>query len=110
LLSKGFKPPSLSEVELKKLLLEAINAADNPQDLETYHAIYDHPERGLTTDDSIHCIEGNWTYGRAPEWNPDEWQWKYGLYGESVDGDEITVVVAVDTANRMFDIVTRWRE
>lgn len=107
---KGFKPPSLSESELRKLLLEAINKAYDPQDLETYHALYDHPERGLTTDDTIHCIEGTWTYGRPPEWNPDEWQWKYQLHGKSVDGDEITVLVAVDTANRLFDIVTRWRQ
>lgn len=64
----------------------------------------------MTTDDTIHAIEGSWTYGRKPEWNKDEWQWKYRLNGKSVDSDDITVIVAVDTANRLFDIVTRWRD
>ncbi len=40
----------------------------------------------------------------------DEWQRHYEIDTESVDGDKITIVVAVDTVRREFTVVTRWRE
>jgi hypothetical protein len=60
-------------------------------------------------DDVIHGLERNWTFDRPPEFNEDEWQWKYRIATESIDGDEIVIVIAVDTANRSFEVVTRWK-
>jgi len=77
--------------------------------VETYHARFDHLERGLSADDVIHGLERDWKFDRKPEFNQDEWQWKYRLATESVDGDEIVVVIAVDAANRSFEVVTRWK-
>ena len=62
-----------------------------------------------TADDVIHGLERDWKFDRKPEFNQDEWQWKYRLATESVDGDEIVVVIAVDAANRSFEVVTRWK-
>ena len=106
--TKGYIPKQLDEASLRKLILEALNnAPDNSP--ETYHAKYHHPERGLSLDDVIHGLEGPWTFDRPPEFNQDEWQWKYRIATESIDGDPIVIVVAVDTASRSFYVITRWR-
>jgi hypothetical protein len=35
--------------------------------------------------------------------------WKYRIATESVDGGELTIIIAVDSANRTFEVVTRWK-
>jgi hypothetical protein len=107
--TEGYIPRHLSEAELKKLLLEALDNAPESGSLETYHARFDHPERGLSVDDVIHGLEREWKFERKPEFNKDEWQWKYRIATESIDGDEIVIVIAVDTATRSFEVVTRWK-
>lgn len=103
--SEGHVPEPLSRSELRTLVLDAIQDNPNP---ETYHALYDHPERGITSDDVIHALEGEWTIARR-SFNRDEWQWKYEIDGFTIDEDPITIIIAVDTANRDFTVVTRWR-
>ena len=103
--SEGHVPHPLSLSELRTLVLDAIQNTPNP---ETYHALYDHPERGITSDDVIHALEGEWTIARR-SFNRDEWQWKYEIAGFTIDEDPITIIIAVDTADRHFTVVTRWR-
>jgi hypothetical protein len=103
--SEGHVPQPLSPAELRKLVLDAVEDNPNP---ETYHALYDHPERGITTDDVIYALEGEWTIARR-SFNRDEWQWKYEIDGYTIDEEPITIIIAVDTANRDFTVVTRWR-
>lgn len=107
--SKGYIPSHLDEAGLKSLLLEALVNVPGLGTVETYHARFDHPERGLSVDDVIHGLERDWTFDRKPEFNQDEWQWKYYIATESIDGDEIVIVIAVDAANRSFEVVTRWK-
>ncbi len=104
----GYCPPYLSEGELKALVLEALANAPGPERLETYHARFDHLERELSIDDVIYGLERAWTYERPPEFNQAEWQWKYRIATETIDGDPLIIVIAVDTANRSFEVVTRW--
>lgn len=107
--TKGYIPEHLSEAALKKLLLEALEDAPEWSSPETFHALFDHLERELSTDDVIHGIESDWKFERPPNFSHEHWQWKYYLAAKSVDGDPITIIVAVDTANRKFEIITRWR-
>jgi hypothetical protein len=104
----GYIPSHLGEEDLRHLISEALDHApdSNP---ETFHARFDHLERGLSVDDVIHGLERPWVYERPPEFNRDEWQWKYMIATESIDGDSIVIIVAVDTANRSFQVITRWR-
>jgi hypothetical protein len=104
----GFTPPSLSETELKSLLVEALDDAPGWRSQETFHARFDHLERGLSMDDIIHGIKGDWKFERQPEFNASEWQWKYRIAAKTIDEDPLTIIVAVDTANRTFEVVTRW--
>lgn len=100
----------LNEEELRRLVLDAINATTYAETLETYHALYEHSERGIETGDVVHGLEGAWQFQRNPQFNRDHWQWKYYIAAETVDGDPITIVIAVDSWRREFTVVTRWRE
>jgi hypothetical protein len=104
---KGYRPPYLSEGDLKAIVKDALEEAPGHHN-ETYHARFDHPERGITLDDVIYGLEREWKYERTPIFNEDEWQWKYRIVTETVEGDELTIIIAVDTANRRFEVLTRW--
>lgn len=107
---QGKVPDPLTREELTTLILDAINATTYAEAIETYHALYGHMDRGIVTDDIIHGLESEWTFERRPQFNRTTWQWKYYIAAETVDGDAITIVIAVDTWRREFVTVTRWRK
>jgi len=63
----------------------------------------------LSLDEVVHGLERDWHYERTPEFNEAEWQWKYRIASETVDGDLLTIIIAVDSVNRSFEVVTRWK-
>jgi Domain of unknown function (DUF4258) len=105
----GYIPPELTEAELRALVQDALENAPGWGNIETFHARFHHLDRGITLDDVIHGLERPWVLERKPEFNKDEWQWKYRIATETVDGDPIVILIAVDTTNRTFDVVTRWK-
>jgi hypothetical protein len=105
--TEGYRPPSKTEAELAAILRDALDSAPGPQN-ETFHARFDHPERGISLDDVIHGLMRPWHYERPPEFNEKEWQWKYRLATVNIEGEPLTIIIAVDTANRRFDVITRW--
>lgn len=107
---KGVIPKALTKEQLKKLVVDAINATTYHDTLETYHALYDNRERGIDNEDVIHGLERDWEFERDPLFNPESWQWKYYVATETIDGDPITVVIAIDSWRKEFRTVTRWRE
>jgi len=107
--SEGTIPPPLSEEQLKKLILEAIDDAADIDNPETYHALFGHLDRGLQTDDVIHGLEEEWQFDRPPLFNRFHWQWKYYIDTENIDGVPILILIAVDTRDRSFEVITRWR-
>ncbi|MGO9124971.1 MAG: hypothetical protein ACLP6G_08770 [Terriglobales bacterium] len=107
---KGTQPTSLTEEKLKKLIHEAIDDAADTNNPETFHALFGHLDRGLQTNDVIHGLEREWKFERPPVFNRDFWQWKYYIETESVSGDAITIIVAVDSLRREFEVITRWRQ
>ena len=107
--SHGVIPPAKTAAELRKLVLEAIQKAPDYEGLESYHALYEHLERGLSTDDVIHALESDWHLKRS-YFNEKFWQWKYEIDSESIDEEPITIIIAVDSWRREFTVVTRWRE
>jgi hypothetical protein len=108
--TKAYRPPCLSEADLKVLIMDALSSSPGPNNLETYHARFDHIERGISADDVIHGLERDWKFERPPTFNEDEWQWKYRISTETIDGDELTIVIAVDTRARSFEVVTKWNQ
>jgi len=106
----GYIPTHLSESDLRVLVLEALEGSPDENAKETFHARFDHLERNLSLDDVMHGLERPWTFERPPEFNKDKWQWKYRIATESIDGEPLVIIIAVDTANRSFEVVTRWRQ
>jgi hypothetical protein len=106
----GYIPPCLSEEELRALISDALGNWPGSVPGFTFHALFDHLDRNLSQDDIIHGLERQWKFDRAPVFNHDEWQWKYFIATESIDGDGLLIIIAVDTANRSFEVITRWRE
>ena len=104
----GTIPPPLSAERLRKLILEAIDDAADHDNPETYHARYDHPERGLQIDDVLYGLEREWRFERPPQFNKKFWQWKYYIDTENIDSRRITIIIAVDTQDRSFEVITRW--
>jgi hypothetical protein len=104
----GYRPPCLSEDDLKALVREALARAPEHGN-ETYHARFDHLERGISSDDVIHGLERDWHFERPPEFNEDEWQWKYRIATENIEGEFLLILIAVDTQDRSFEVVTKWK-
>jgi len=104
-----FIPEPLTEEQLRRLLTEAIDRLEDFTNPETFHAIFGHVDRGIQTDDVLFGLERPWHFERPPVFNKKEWQWKYRLATQSIDGDAITIIVAVDSPRGEFWIVTRWR-
>jgi hypothetical protein len=106
----GKIPPPLNLEELRKLVLEAIDESAGTRNPETFHARFGHLERDLQIDDVIHGLEQPWSFDRAPVFNKFHWQWKYYIATENIDCDPILIVIAVDTLDRSFEVITRWRQ
>ena len=107
---QGVVPNPLTEVQLRKLVLDAMDASSYAETLETYHALYGHMDRDITHGDVIHGLQAPWNFERPPVFNKGSWQWKYYIAAETVDGDPITIIIAVDSWRREFIVVTRWPE
>ena len=105
----GYIPPELTVDQLRALVRDALENAPGWGNIETFHARYHHLDRGITLDDVIHGLEQPWVLERKPEFNKHEWQWKYRLATETVDGEPIVIVIGVDTVNSTFHVVTRWK-
>ena len=71
---QGVIPNPLTEEELRKLVLDALNATTYAETLETYHALFGHMERNIEHSDVIHGLESDWQFERPPKFNRDEWQ------------------------------------
>jgi hypothetical protein len=107
---EGKIPPPLSEEQLRRLILEAIDDAADWDNPETFHARFGHLDRGLQTDDILHGLEEDWQFDRPPVFNEFHWQWKYYIDTENTDGTPILIIVAVDSLDRSFEVITRWRK
>lgn len=107
---QGTVPTPLSVAALRKLVLEAIDDAADTHNPETFHARFGHLDRELQIDDIIHGLEQRWSFDRPPAFNKSNWQWKYYIATENIDGEPILIVIAVDTLDRSFEVITRWRQ
>ena len=112
MLSKGKRPKPLSRRELKKLVDEALAKGAyvgyEECQIETIHARFDHSERELDVNDVLHGLKRNWESSKPDHFEEFFWQWHYIIETEDIEGEPLAVVVAVDSLNRSFEVVTRW--
>lgn len=91
-------------------MVDALQNAPAGGSTETFHARFHHLERGIQIDDVVFGIETTWTSCRPLRFNKKFWQWNYEIRTETADEEPLTLIVAVDTANRVFEVITRWTE
>jgi FPC/CPF motif-containing protein YcgG len=108
--AKGIKPKPLSAPELKKLMVEYLQKAPDTDNPESWHALFHHLERGIQTDDVIYGIKADWKRFKVLPFKEYFWQWNYRIETQNADEKSLTLVVAVDTANREFEVITRWTD
>jgi len=76
--------------------------------MPTLHSNFDHLDRKIDFNDVVHGLSREWRSCKPDEFNADEWQWKYEIATQDVEGRDFTIIVALDPKNLRVTIVTRW--
>ena len=105
--SSGKRPSPLSPAQVRKIVLEAIESESYK---ETTHASLDHPERLISINDVLHGLEQSWTACNPEEFSDWHWQWKYRIATTDLDDEALVVIVAIDTRNKSFEVITRFHD
>jgi len=75
-----------------------------------FHARFDHLDRVISLDGVIYGIKRDWSFERPPEFNNDQWQWKYQITTRTVEEDPLILITAVNTVDRTFEVITKWKK
>lgn len=84
-----------------------------PRIVETgFYSFTDHldgrsDERGIP-DHEVLRVVGQGNIAEDPVWDEDYGNWKVKMTGSTVDGDSITVVLAVDLEDEFLDLITAY--
>jgi len=62
-------------------------------------------ERDISMADIFNVIETG-TIERRPEWNEDEREYNYFMVGKDIEGDRLTLKVAISTQDEMLTFIT----
>lgn len=75
---------------------------------ESFHSAEERSYRNVSQDDILHMLEGAWRLANEPEYDEAHRNWKYKLAGHDIEGDELVLVVAVDTDEQRITIITKF--
>ena len=105
--SSGFHAPALSEEDLRQAVTRIVLYGTL---LESKHSAQDRDYRNISEDDILAMLEGDWSLIQPVEWNAVHRNWKYKLRGADLDGDELVLVVVVNTELNRIDVITKFQE
>ena len=103
--SSGGRPLSLAEPELRVAITRIVHYGTVWQ---TRHAGQERDYRNVSDDDIQHMLLGSWVLERKPEWSDPHRNWKYRLRGTDIEGDELTLIVALNTGEQKISVVTKF--
>jgi hypothetical protein len=103
--SSSDRPRPLSELELRMAVTQIVQHGTVWQ---TRHAGKDRDYRNISDDDIQYLLLGSWVLKRHPEWSEDHRNWKYRLLGRDIEGDELTLIVAVNTDEQTLAVITKF--
>lgn len=98
-------PGPLSTAELRQFVRNALREG---RYRESFHSKAGRTERGITTDDIVHGLAGEWELAAVPEFSAQHGEWKYHVRTRDLDGEELNLVIAVSTARFSLKVVTKW--
>ena len=75
---------------------------------ETKHSAVDRGYRNVSQDDILALLEGDWKLAGEPEWDEFHRNWKYKVAGLDIDGDDLTLVIAVNVEMQRIDVITKF--
>ncbi|WP_263380734.1 DUF4258 domain-containing protein [Granulicella paludicola] len=103
--SSGERPPSLAEPDLRLAITRIVHYGTVWQ---TRHAGQDRSYRNVSDDDIQHMLLGPWALERTPEWSEEHRNWKYRVRGADIEGDELTLIVSVNTEGQKLSVITKF--
>ncbi|MGC2743187.1 MAG: hypothetical protein WA672_08360 [Candidatus Angelobacter sp.] len=107
--SSGKKPKPLKPSEVKEVILEALgNEGSYREQHLSLHARFDHPERHIDLNDVLFGLKRQWASCKVDGFDEDNWQWKYKIKTQDIEGREFTIVLALEPAVKKFTVITRW--
>jgi hypothetical protein len=75
---------------------------------ESFHSASERAERGVSQDDIVAMLEGNWTFSAAPDWDQAHKNWEYKLAGVDLEGDELVLKITVNEEMQRITIITKY--
>jgi hypothetical protein len=104
--SEGKKPKPLDAKGVRRVVLVAMSNDGYYIESFSLHSRFDHPERHLSLNDLIFGLTNEWRGCKVDEFDDDEWQWKYLVKTNDIEGFPLVIVVALDPRNNRFHVVT----
>jgi hypothetical protein len=99
------RPSALTEPDLRVAVTRIVLYGTIWQ---TRHAGRDRDYRNISDDDIQAMLLGDWALERMPEWNDDHRNWKYRLLGRDIEGDELTLIVTLNTEEQTLAVITKF--
>lgn len=75
---------------------------------ESFHSASERDERGVSQDDIVAMLEGEWALVAEPDWDQTHKNWEYKLAGTDLEGDELALKIAVNEEKQRITIITKY--
>ena len=106
--SSGEKPAPLKPDKVREVVLEAIGEGGAYREQFSDHSLYDHQDRNIDFNDMLFGLKRKWNGCKVDGFDADEWQWKYEVSTEDIEGRPFYVLLRLDPENRKFHVITRY--
>lgn len=103
--SSGSRPVALAGEDLRQAVTRIVLYGTFR---ESAHSAFDRSYRNVSQDDILCMLEGMWTLATEPEWDAAHHNWRYKLAGQDIEGDELVLLIALNTEEQMITIITKF--
>lgn len=97
--------PELSEENLRRIVQRIVFYGSVR---EAFHSAHERAERNISQDDILAMLEGDWKIAARPDWDAAHRNWEYKLRGSDIEGDELTLKIAVNEEMQRITIITKY--
>lgn len=103
--SASRRVPGLAENDLRLAVSRAVLYGTFR---ETFHSADERSYRNVTQEDMLQMLQGAWTLVGQAEFSEEHHNWKYRLRGTDIEGDELTLVVAIDPDENRITVISKF--
>src|SRR5215470_3978088 len=106
--SPGAKPAPLKPDEVQEVVLEALKDEGSYHEQFSVHSLFDYYERKIDLNDMLFGLKRPWEACKVDGFDEQEWQWKYEIQTQDIDGRAFFIVLRLDPKNKKFKVITRY--